>query len=91
MLHLSTKLFIPAGTSDGRGGGFSDLLGACSDAVRSHGRGVVSPTSGASLLAAFSFRRALSAADNSSWSKLFCCSMTVSVSANLSFKIPTSD
>ena len=29
--------------------------------------------------------------DNSSWSKLFCCSTTVSVSANLSFKIPTSD
>ena len=54
LFHLSRKLFIPAGTSNGLGGGFSGLSGACSNAARSPGGGAVSPRSGAPLLAALS-------------------------------------
>ena len=57
LLSLSRKLFIPAGTSNGLGGDFSDLSGACSNAVRSPGGGAVSPRSCASLLSESAFSR----------------------------------
>ena len=50
LLNLSRKFFIPA--TNGMGGFAS---GACSNAARSPGGGAVSPRSGASFLAAFSF------------------------------------
>ena len=78
LLNLSRKFFIPAGTSNGLGGGFACLREL---AHKLHGvleGGAVLPSGGASFLAAFSLRRVLSAAINSSWNKQFCCSITVS-------------